>query len=74
MIVDPDDPYKLTEDTRQLGLVVCRGTSVVLICPADGMEAIANPFVTQDSWILFDTSSFCCARSGHLQWLTVSID
>lgn len=46
---DPDDPYKLTEDTRQLGLVVCRGTSVVLICPADGMEAIANPFVTQDS-------------------------
>jgi len=49
LIVDPDDPYKLTEDTRQLGLVVCRGTSVVLICPADGMEAIANPFVTQDS-------------------------
>merc|ERR1711915_736397 len=22
---DPDDPYKLTEDTRVLGLVVCRG-------------------------------------------------
>lgn len=49
LVVDPDDPYKLTEDTRQLGLVVCRGTSVVLICPADGMEAIANPFLTQDS-------------------------
>ncbi|KAK3094494.1 hypothetical protein FSP39_002488 [Pinctada imbricata] len=45
---DPDDPYKLTEDTRSLGLVVCRGTSVVLICPADGMEAIANPFVQQE--------------------------
>ncbi|XP_050398757.1 U6 snRNA-associated Sm-like protein LSm7 [Patella vulgata] len=45
---DPDDPFKLTEDTRQLGLVVCRGTSVVLICPADGMEAIPNPFVQQD--------------------------
>ena len=45
---DPDDPYKLTEDTRELGLVVCRGTSVVLICPADGMEAIANPFIAQD--------------------------
>merc|ERR1711953_967579 len=41
---DPDDPYKLTEDTRELGLVVCRGTSVVLVCPADGMEQIANPF------------------------------
>ncbi|XP_067654120.1 U6 snRNA-associated Sm-like protein LSm7 [Haliotis asinina] len=45
---DPDDPFKLTEDTRHLGLVVCRGTSVVLICPSDGMEAIANPFVQQD--------------------------
>uniref|UniRef100_A0A8C9R6W6 U6 snRNA-associated Sm-like protein LSm7 n=1 Tax=Scleropages formosus TaxID=113540 RepID=A0A8C9R6W6_SCLFO len=40
---DPDDQYKLTEDTRQLGLVVCRGTSVVLICPQDGMESIPNP-------------------------------
>ncbi|XP_037084175.1 U6 snRNA-associated Sm-like protein LSm7 isoform X2 [Pollicipes pollicipes] len=45
---DPDDPYRLTEDTRQLGLVVCRGTAVVLICPADGMESIPNPFVQQD--------------------------
>lgn len=45
---DPDDPYKLTEDTRMLGLVVCRGTSVVLICPVDGMESIANPFVPQE--------------------------
>jgi len=45
---DPDDPFKLTEDTRQLGLVVCRGTSVVLICPVDGMEAIANPFIQHD--------------------------
>ncbi|KAL3274577.1 hypothetical protein HHI36_015960 [Cryptolaemus montrouzieri] len=45
---DPDDPYKLTEDTRALGLVVCRGTSVVLICPVDGMESIQNPFITQD--------------------------
>ena len=48
LVVDPDDPYKLTDDTRQLGLVVCRGTSVVLICPVDGMESIANPFVSQD--------------------------
>ncbi|XP_018021601.1 U6 snRNA-associated Sm-like protein LSm7 [Hyalella azteca] len=41
---DPDDPYKLTEDTKERGLVVCRGTAVVLICPMDGCEAIANPF------------------------------
>ena len=64
---DPDDPYKLTEDTRyvrknfkynprvktrlnfrQLGLVVCRGPAVVVICPMEGMEAIPNPFVQQE--------------------------
>ncbi|KAG5674602.1 hypothetical protein PVAND_004556 [Polypedilum vanderplanki] len=45
---DPDEPYKFSEDTRNLGLVVCRGTSVVLICPQDGMEAISNPFLPQD--------------------------
>lgn len=50
IFLDPDDPYKLTEDTRSLGLVVCRGTSVVLICPSDGMEAIANPFIQQEGW------------------------
>jgi len=46
---DPDEPYKLAEDTRNLGLVVCRGTSVVLICPQDGVEAIQNPFIAQDT-------------------------
>ncbi|CRK93351.1 CLUMA_CG006892, isoform A [Clunio marinus] len=46
---DPDEPYKFSEDTRNLGLVVCRGTSVVLICPQDGMESIQNPFITQDA-------------------------
>uniref|UniRef100_U5EXX0 U6 snRNA-associated Sm-like protein LSm7 n=1 Tax=Corethrella appendiculata TaxID=1370023 RepID=U5EXX0_9DIPT len=44
---DPDD-FKLTDETRNLGLVVCRGTSVVLICPQDGMESIPNPFIAQD--------------------------
>ncbi|XP_041728075.1 U6 snRNA-associated Sm-like protein LSm7 [Coregonus clupeaformis] len=44
---DPDDQFKLTEDMWQLGLVVCRGTSVVLICPQDSMEAIPNPFIQQ---------------------------
>lgn len=42
---DPDDPYKLTEDTKERGLVVCRGTAVILICPMDGTEAIPNPFM-----------------------------
>ncbi|XP_023219140.1 U6 snRNA-associated Sm-like protein LSm7 [Centruroides sculpturatus] len=45
---DPDDPYKLTDDTRHLGLVVCRGTAVVVICPLDGMESIPNPFVQHE--------------------------
>lgn len=46
--VDAEDPYKITDETRELGIVVCRGTAVVLICPVDGMEAIANPFVQQE--------------------------
>lgn len=37
-----------TEQTRTVGLVVCRGTSVMLISPVDGTEEIANPFLQQD--------------------------
>lgn len=46
--LDPDDPYKLNGETRHLGLVVCRGTSVILVCPMDGMETIANPFIQHE--------------------------
>ena len=53
---DSEDSFKLSEDTRQLGLVVCRGTAVVLICPADGMEAIPNPFI-QPEWM---ENKLCC--------------
>lgn len=28
-VQDPDDQYKLWEDKRQVGLIVCGGTSVV---------------------------------------------
>jgi U6 snRNA-associated Sm-like protein LSm7 len=45
---DPDDPYRITDDTRSLGLVVCRGTSVMLISPVDGTEEIANPFQQEE--------------------------
>lgn len=34
------------ESTRKLGLVVARGTLLVLISPLDGSEEIANPFAT----------------------------
>ncbi|KAE9578567.1 U6 snRNA-associated Sm-like protein LSm7 [Colletotrichum fructicola] len=32
------------ETTRPLGLVVARGTLLVLVSPVDGSESIANPF------------------------------
>jgi U6 snRNA-associated Sm-like protein LSm7 len=43
----PDDEGN--ESTRSLGLVVARGTLLVLISPEDGSEVIANPFVNEDS-------------------------
>ena len=46
--VDPEDTFKPSDETRPLGLVVCRGTAIVLVCPADGMEPISNPFVQQE--------------------------
>ena len=42
--VDPFDPYKITSKTRNLGLTVARGNSVMLICPVDGTQEIENPF------------------------------
>ena len=47
-IRDPADNYKLTEETRSIGLVVCRGTSVMLISPVDGSQEIANPFIQSE--------------------------
>lgn len=44
-IRDTTDPYKLTDETRVLGLVVCKGTQIALLAPCEGMEEIANPFV-----------------------------
>lgn len=42
-LTDADESGK--EATRSLGLIVARGTLLVLISPADGSEEIANPFV-----------------------------
>jgi len=42
---DPDDPNRVTEKTRRLGLVVIRGPQVSLVSPEDGTEEIANPFL-----------------------------
>ncbi len=44
---------------RDLGLVVCRGTSIMLICPADGMEEIGM-FIdfsfSESNWLFIITS------------------
>lgn len=36
------------ESSRSLGLIVARGTLLVLVSPVDGSEEIANPFVQAD--------------------------
>lgn len=34
--------------TRSMGLIVARGTLIVLISPADGSEEIPNPFLSTE--------------------------
>ncbi len=41
---DSADPSKLTDKTRDLGLIVARGTSITFICPDEGFIEIDNPF------------------------------
>uniref|UniRef100_A0A4W5Q7M2 Sm domain-containing protein n=1 Tax=Hucho hucho TaxID=62062 RepID=A0A4W5Q7M2_9TELE len=44
--------YTFILPPQQLGLAVCRGTSVVLICPQDGLETIpkAPSYSRRASW------------------------
>ncbi len=46
---DAEDLYRITTETRKLGLVVCRGPQISLISPSDGMETIDNPFLDDDN-------------------------
>ena len=48
-MLDPEDPFKLSGEERELGLCVCRGTAVILVCPQDGMAEIENPFIQADA-------------------------
>lgn len=41
---DPKDPSRLTGLTRNLGLIVARGTSITVVSPEAGYEEIDNPF------------------------------
>ena len=45
---DPADPYRITDNTRNIGLVVCRGTQVSFLSPVEGIEEIANPFTEEE--------------------------
>lgn len=44
VMIDPETQLP-TDRTRQLGMVVLRGTQVSLISPRDGVEEISNPFL-----------------------------
>ncbi|CCG82697.1 U6 snRNP-associated protein Lsm7 [Taphrina deformans PYCC 5710] len=40
-----NDEGTILDETRELGLVVVRGPTLVMITPVDGAEEIANPFI-----------------------------
>nr|WGM49942.1 LSm7 [Diplonema papillatum] len=44
LIPDPASPDSMVEETRFLGVVVCKGTLVLVVSPYDGTEEIENPF------------------------------
>ena len=51
VIEDATECARDTEDSkkvRKLGLVVCRGPAVTVICPEDGHAAIENPFILSE--------------------------
>ena len=44
---NPKDLNSLSGETRELGICVCKGATILLLCPADSIEAIPNPFIQQ---------------------------
>ncbi|KAJ2344608.1 U6 snRNP-associated protein Lsm7 [Coemansia erecta] len=44
-IRDPENPDSSEEKQRNVGLVVLRGPSIILLSPTDGSEEIENPFI-----------------------------
>ncbi|KAH0482062.1 MAG: hypothetical protein KVP17_003077 [Porospora cf. gigantea B] len=47
LVLDHTEETLNESRTRKLGLTLTRGTSVMMIAPVDGYEAIENPFVTE---------------------------
>jgi U6 snRNA-associated Sm-like protein LSm7 len=48
MLIDISADDEGNQSSRTLGLVVARGTLLVLVSPVDGSEEIANPFAAQE--------------------------
>ncbi|KAF9905061.1 Sm-like protein lsm7 [Lobosporangium transversale] len=48
---DPEDG-RLLDQTRTLGLIICRGPAVILISPMDGTMEIANPFIQEEEAVI----------------------
>jgi len=46
---DPEDLSNITQETRNLGMIIVRGTQVSLVSPDDDMEEIENPFISADT-------------------------
>lgn len=44
---DPLDHTRLTDKTRKLGRIVCKGASVTVLCPTDGKMEIPNPYLQE---------------------------
>lgn len=45
---DAKDPYNLTEDKRQLGILIARGPTVLALCKEDGFDSgIENPYAKE---------------------------
>jgi U6 snRNA-associated Sm-like protein LSm7 len=57
---------------RPLGLVVARGTLLVLVSPVDGSEEIANPFVQEEEW-WFNRGEEVTKRLRERKWLQRSL-
>ena len=45
-----DDPSQLSDETRQLGILIARGPTVMTICKEEGFEmAIENPYAAAEA-------------------------
>ena len=62
-----NDLYKLTNKTRKLGLVICKGKSVMLISPMNGFKEIHNPFIQNDN--TKSMIEFCSVNRKYLELL-----